>query len=176
MREVSVLFLILLLYSSCSNETQEKQKSIVHYFDLNGFIKNETKRLQALTPSVNKSVQVNNKAENRNFDNIDWEKELSVFSDADINKAAWENQFIVSKTEGAEIYKTDKVKIPVKYLEVRYKDAKIHQIQIVMQTSNLLYVSRDTLSYFPDSLYEIKKTQHIKFLQPKSYKIRGTFK
>ena len=176
MRNFILLFLIILLFGGCTSETPKKQTSALQYFDLKGYMDGETKRLKQLAPSIHKSVFVDDKEESRTLKEIDWEKELSAFSDADINKTAWKDLFIISKTDDAEIYTSDNGKVPVKSLEVVYRAGKVFKIQVLNKNSNMLYNSNDTLSYFPDSLYEIKKTQHIKLLQGKNYRIIGRFK
>jgi len=46
----------------------------------------------------------------------------------------------------------------------------------VISNKNILYSSGDTLVYYPDSLYEIRKHQKIKLLAQKTYQITGKLK
>lgn len=175
MRNTLFLFLIVLFLGSCDSAAPKKQNSASPYFDLKGFMEKEVKHLQKLNPEIDKAVMVNDSEEHKKLKISDWQKELSAFSDADINKSAWQGLFSRQKNATEDTYTSDNDKVAVKSLTIQYKDNRIFKIQILMSNSNTLYTSRDTLSYFPDSLYEIRKTQHIKLLNQKSYRITGRF-
>jgi len=175
MRKLSFLLLIFFL-SACTSGTQKKQLRALQYFDLKDYIAKEAKRLSLQNPEVDKYVEVNKAGEHKKLKIADWQKELSVFSDADINKSAWQGLFKLSERKDSKTYVSAHKKVPVKSLSIQYKNGQISGIQILISTVNTLYTSNDTLSYFPDSLYEVKKTQHIKLLNEKSYLITGKFK
>jgi hypothetical protein len=162
--------------SACTSGTEKKQVSASRYFDLKEYITKEAKRLSLLNAEVDKYVEVNKSAEHKKLKIADWQKELSAFSDADINKSAWEGLFKLNERKDSKTYVSDNEKVPVKSLSIQYKNGKIYGLQILISTVNSLYTSNDTLSYFPDSLYEVKKTQHIKLLNEKNYHITGKFK
>ena len=67
-------------------------------------------------------------------------------------------------------------KIPIKKIEIVKINNQIKSIKIFKATENYLYVSTDTLSYYPDSLYSIENLQNIKLLGEKKYQISGKFK
>ncbi|WP_142529457.1 hypothetical protein [Pedobacter westerhofensis] len=135
----------------------------------------EVKRLEKLDPEIDKSVRVNNTEERKKLKIANWQKELSAFSEADINKSAWAGLFTSDQTSLSKTYTADNDKVPVKLLNIQYRAGKIFKIQILNSNSNSLYTSNDTLSYYPDSLYEIRKTQHIRLLNQKNYRISGRF-
>lgn len=169
------LLLTVLFFESCDSAAPKKQASVLQYFDLKGFMDGEVKRLEKLNPKIDKSVRVNNTEERKKLKIANWQKELSAFTEADINKSAWAGLFTSHKTSLTETYTSDNDKVPVKLLNVQYRAGKIVKIQILNSNSNSLYTSNDTLSYFPDSLYEIRKTQHIRLLNQKNYRITGRF-
>jgi len=175
MRIIVFLSLILLFFGGCDSAASKKQSSVPQYFSLKNFIDQEAKRLQQLNPEISKTVTVNSSEENKQVKIADWQKELSAFSDADINKSSWQGLFQLHKTKDQEIYLSNNDKVPVKSLNVTYRSGKVSKLQIINNTTNILYSSNDTLSYIPDSLYEIKKTQHIKLLNEKNYRILGRF-
>jgi hypothetical protein len=171
-----ILFLSLsLLFASCNSADSEKQTANIHYFDLQGYFGEEETRLQKLNPTIEKTVSVNNSSEKKSIKITDWKKELAIFTDADINKKAWLGQFKINKTSTLEYYTSDQEKIPVKELKVMLKDGNVCGIQIILKNTNALYTSTDTLKYYPDSLYQVNKTQHIKLLTEKRYKITTLF-
>lgn len=175
MRPFSSLAILMLLFGACAPEGSKKQPSALLYFDLKGYISKEASRLKQLNPRISKTVMVNETAEEKNLKIADWTRELSAFSDADINKLAWQGLFKRHKERGAEVYVSDDDKVPVKSLRINYAAGKIAAVHLLISNANSLYTSNDTLSYYPDSLYQVRKTQHIILLKEKSYRITGKF-
>lgn len=175
MRNLSFLLLMTLFFVACSPAAPKKQSSPLSYFDLKGFIANEVNRLKAVNPVIDKTVMVNHNAEHKKLKIADWQKELSAFADADINKSAWQGLFTLKKDKEVETYKSDNEKVPVKSIRITYKHGKPAGIEVLISNANILYTSNDTLSYYPDSIYQVKKTQRIKLLNQKNYKIIGLF-
>jgi len=56
----------------------------------------------------------------------------------------------------------------------RNKGNNIKCIMIYNVSKNILYQTNEVLGYIPDSLYTIKKTQHVRFLGTNNYFIKGT--
>lgn len=168
-------FLLLLCYS-CGDPTVAGQKNAHTYFNLKGYIEQESSRLSSSNPTVHKTVMVNNSSESKEIKIQDWKKELSAFSDADMNRAAWKGLFQVKKFGEQEVYTSDHKKVPVKKVVITRRNGQLYGLQLFIRNSNTLYTSADTLSYYPDSLYEVKKTQNIRLLSTKNYHITGKFK
>ena len=168
------LFLSLLFLTACGPSAPQG-KAPKTYFDLKGYMEQEVIRLNKLNPTVDKTVTVNNQAERKKIKVANWTDELTVFLDADINKSAWQGLFEVSKNDTLETYRSNDDKVFVKSLQVERKNKEVTAITILLTTTNYLYQSADTLRYYPDSLYEIRKQQHIKLLNPKQYRISGKF-
>jgi len=145
------------------------------YFDLDGYFKKEARRLTKTNQSIEKTVIVNGKAESKNVKIDNWEQEFNSFIAADINKASWKSAFKVEKTNEFETYTSNSEKIPVKKLIISFSDEKVVAIKIFIVNTNDLYVSNDSLSYYPDSLYQLKKTQKIKLMDGKKYQVTGKF-
>jgi len=176
MRRLYFLLLLFVFFAACTSAEKQEKQTANHYFDLKGYINKEANRLNTKKPVVNKTVLINQDVENKQLKIEDWHKELSVFYDADMNKSAWQGLFRVRITNNTAVYTSEDVKVPVKSLTVYYKNGAVDGIKILLRTSNMLYTSNDTLSYFPDSLYAIRKTQRIKLLNEKNYRITGIFK
>jgi hypothetical protein len=166
---LSTLLLIFLL-GACNTAPGNKVVSR-QYFDLKGYVSAAAQRLNQLNPQVDKTVTINQSAEHKKLKVTDWQKELSVITDADINKSAWQGLFRVSRKQNSISYISDNEKVPVKSLTVSYKDGKPVGIDILMETTNLLYTSRDILTFYPDSIYQVRKTQKIKLLNKKEYQV-----
>lgn len=163
---------IVVFCASCNLKGEEKAK-VKTYFDIETYFKAEAKRMAIKNGPIHKTVVINGKAEQKVISIKNWEKEFGAFIDADINKASWRGSFQVSGKADTKIYTSQSEKIPVKKLEVIEKKGKVISVQIFIHNINDLYISQDSLSYFPDSLYRIKKSQKIKIMGQKSYEIIG---
>lgn len=165
---------ILLVISGC-NPAESNQKNDLSYFDLKGYFEKESLRLSKSNPVFTKTVVVNKSAESKKIHIADWAKELSIFSEADINRSAWKGLFRTVQSADQKVYTSNNEKVPVKELLITTKNGKVSGIRILMKTTNMLYSSSDTLSYYPDSLYQINKKQEIRLLSEKNYNITGKF-
>ncbi len=161
---------------SCNQRKEAEANTDFVYFDIKGYFEKEISRLQKLNPIVNKTVSVNGEVESKSYKIADWSKELDIFVNADINKTSWKGSFKTTTQKGVEIYTSDHKKIPVKRISITWKGNKAGKIEIIIDNKNILYRSQDTLTYCPDSLYEIKKQQKIRLLKNKKYAIIGKLK
>jgi hypothetical protein len=173
MRRYALVLAVFL--TACAAPEKERKGAKAAYFDLKGYFNKEAAALNNRQPLVNKRVMVNDKAEDKQVKISNWEKELSVFIDADINKAAWDGEFSSKSSESGITYTANSDKVPVKKVQVLRANGVVSGIIITIHNSNYLYSSSDTLSYYPDSLYKIRKSQEIKLMSPKRYEITGKF-
>jgi len=160
-------------FISCNQERETTANARLSYFDVKGYFSKEAHRLQQNNPTIKKTVSVNGTAENRELKITDWEKELAVFTNADINKASWQGEFKVTTNNQLTVYSSANKKIPVKKISLTYQLSKLAKIEIIVESKNILFQSSDTLIYAPHRFYEIKKLQKIRFLKKKSYCILG---
>ena len=165
--------IILIALTACNNPKPAKSDATSSIFDLPAYFAAEVKNLEAKKPLVQKSVWINKKAESKTVRISNWKKELSIFTDADINKKAWAGEFQKSVTDTSEQYITANEKIPVKQVTIYKRGSVVTGINIFIRNGNYLYTSTDTLSYYPNKLYQIKKMQQIRFMNSKSYRILG---
>ncbi|WP_343522416.1 hypothetical protein [Pedobacter sp.] len=174
-KKISIL-LFALAFFSCKQRKEAEAKTDLQYFDIKGYFDKEISRLQKLNPVVNKTVNVNGTAESKTSKMASWAKELAIFVNADINKASWKEGFKATQLDGTEAYTSDNKKIPVKKVSITRNGSEIQKIEILIDNKNILYQSQDTLTYFPDSLYSIRKHQKIRLLKEKKYSITGKLK
>jgi hypothetical protein len=124
---------------------------------------------------VSKQVFTKGEAEQKTVKITSWKEELAVFEAADINKASWRGEFTVKQLDNVVSYTTENEKIPVKKLEVLKTGNQITSIKIYKSSENRLYTATDTLIYYPDSVYMVQSAQKIRLLEPKVYRLIGTF-
>lgn len=176
MKKKLILLAFALSCFGCNQRKEFKADTNLLYFDINGYFKREATRLKKINPEIVKEVSVNGAAERRKIRITDWEKELAIFSNADINKASWRGSFEVQKAEDTESYTSNNKRIPVKKVIVEKDNSNVKRLEVIITSNNILYSSGDTLLYCPDSIYQIKKHQKIKLLKAKTYTVTGRFK
>lgn len=172
---IRLICLLIIFTSSCSNYDDNAREHPL-YFDIGSYFKEEAIRLTKANKTIYKTVIVNGKAEQKKLTVTNWQQEFSSFIDADINKASWRGSFNYKKLGQIETYTSDYKKIPVKKLTVTLEGKKVKSIKIFILNTNDLYTSKDSLIYFPDSLYFIQKIQKIKLMDGKQYQVIGKFK
>jgi hypothetical protein len=172
--------LLIILFTSCQN--QENQNATKNYYDLAGFINIQIKKLTDNQPLIAKSVLIEGKSENLNNNKIDWQKELELFLQADLNKQAYQNSYNEVKTDSSVVYqlKADE-KLPVKSLEIYFdKSHSPHFIKAELSTKNYLYESHKSLkmSLLDNQLqnYQIKGYQELFIGDKKDFEISGILK
>jgi hypothetical protein len=166
-------FLVLFAFVACNNPAFKPATAGSEYFGLKSYFQKEAVRLQRINPIVNKTVVANGKTETKQLKLRSWTKELSSFIDADINKRAWAGEFDKKVSDSTETYLSHNEKVPVKRVTIYRTNKRVSGILIIIKNENYLYTSTDTLSYFPDKRYEVRKTQQIKLMNKKQYRITG---
>jgi hypothetical protein len=174
----AVLFLTSGL-QSCKPDIKETGANM-KYFDIQGFFKAESARLAKSNKPILKTIKHNGVTESKKVLIINWDTELSLFSESDINKPAWKNSYSVQADSNIIIYMAKEPELitrevliklvagKVKYMMIiNANDAKKHSI------NNLFYKYNEKLSYFPDSLYLIQRAQTIRLLGTNKYDISG---
>ena len=144
---------------------------------MRGYFNAEANRLNAQKLTFTKTVCINKKKESKLLNkSIDWEEELSVFKEADINKPAFKGMYQISMLPNKTIYTTLSKNASVKRIEIDFGNTKKPVgIRIFQLTKNMIYQSTDTLSYYPDSIYSIHKKQEVRVLGTTVYTIEGKF-
>jgi len=121
-------------------------------------------------------VTHNGSSETKKIHIDNWGSELSLFIQSDINKPAWRDSYsIQNDADNSIIYtaKTPELKTR-KIIVTKNKDNSIKWIMIYNASENFLYQTTEVLNYIPDSLYTIKKKQHVRFMGTNNYYIKGT--
>lgn len=143
------------------------------YFDIAGYFKAQTKELSKQNPSVNKTATHNGQSETKKVKIGNWEGEFEQFIASDINKPAWRQSYTVSNGTGITVYKAKSKDLKTQKVILKEVDGKLVWIYIYNHNKNLLFESYEDLAYYPDSVYTIKKWQHVKLMGVNRYEIRG---
>lgn len=140
---IALFFFFTSLLSCEKTETQQTKT----YFDLNGILKQQLATLQKEQPTFQKTVTLNEQKETIETNKINWEKELELFLQSDINKPAFRMSYDSIKVSNMVKYqlKTGE-NAPVKELILLYDSNKqLSRVIISTATDNLLYNSAKNL-------------------------------
>lgn len=172
----AILMLFVIALPSCKPDNL-KEGAVNEYFDIKGYFEKNIAQLKKQHHTVNKTVVHNGKSESKIVDINNWETELALFIESDINKPAWRGGYII-ESNAEEITYVAKRNTNLRTRRIvitKTKQGGIKQIWILNETDNALYSSNEVLNYFPDSAYTIQKHQTIQFLGANTYKITGKF-
>jgi hypothetical protein len=145
---VPVIILIAIGISSCTSPAKQDQPIV--YYDVLGFVKQQITDLSVRKPLVKKAVGINETRSQQQTRDINWSRELALFTQADINKPALRTSYQISRPDSLTYQYTLKNladQLTVQSLTVQV-DSATHQprrIEAVLQTSNPLYSSERNL-------------------------------
>jgi hypothetical protein len=150
------------------------------FFDLKAYFKSEAARLAKSNPLITKTAIHNGESEKLKERIKNWDSELNLFADADINKPAWSMRYKVDSSGSFLIYKANDPKLKTQDIIIKRENGKIKWILIHNYTKSTilgktLYETIEKLSYFPDSLYQIQKKQYTRTLGYDIYSVKGAF-
>lgn len=169
-RLLTILFIITL--TSCEKEVKVNAVNS-QYFDLPKYFAKESQILANGSLSLEKTATINQVRETRILKVKNWKKELSIFAAVELNKTAWRGKFKVIAAKNYTLYSCADKQVPVKSVLIRKEGDNIAGIKIVMRSNNLLYNNTEELIYIPNKSYSVFKSQKVKMLGEKTYKISG---
>ena len=173
-RYLVLLTVILLGLISCINKKKEVKQ--YHYFDLEGFFNKEAERLKKTNNVVLKSVSHNKNREDKKVEIDNWETELELFKNSDINKPAWKSSYKQIKKTKLLIYSATDSSLKTREIKIRFSPTgKISGINIYNRIKTALYSSTEHLSYRPDSCYTVIKYQKVSILGENRYQVSVKF-
>lgn len=145
MRIVFCLCLLLpLLFSGCNNPAQSDLPPV--YYDVGGFVNRQITDLSARKPLVQKAVQINQERSQQTVRTVNWQRELELFLQADINKPALRSSYAIARPDSLTYrytLKNSEERLTVRSLLVKVDSVtrQPRRIEAVLQTSNPLYAS-----------------------------------
>jgi len=169
------LFALVFAAVGCKPDVKQSNGTL-KYFDLSGYFKAEVTRLEKLAKPVVKTVDYNGQAETKSILIKNWGRELDLFSNSDINRAAWKNSYSVAKDDDSIVYAAIDTNLHTRRIVLWLKRGNITGLTISNFTKNMLYQTSEKLIYYPDSVYYIEKHQQVKLLGTNNYQIISKFK
>lgn len=167
--------------SSCLNQTTSNTPSTTNqFFDLEAFFDEEAAFLNKKGMQVHKVIQHNQQQEEQTAAVTDWNKELRLFKNSNINKASWRDKYQVDSTNmgnGLTLlqYKALDKTLVTQMIDIKKANNSIHSIVIVNNNNNAIYESQQYLTYFPQKSYSIKQTQDVALFDKDEYHIQAKY-
>ncbi len=165
--------LLSILLSACLQ--QDKRQEFFQekkFFDLNNYFEKEAERLQQSNIPWLKIAQLNEKKETLNVSNINWKKELEIFSRCDLNKPAWKEKYQIDSTfknnnlSKISYLSTDD-RLLIKKINITFSTLnKPDSIQIRKETHNFLMSMEQDLHYDPNTGYKIEQREKMLGFKP----------
>ncbi len=171
-----LLFISLLLIGCTESETQNATKT---NFDLAGLVNQQIAELNKNQPLTHKNLEIEDKKEVLNTNKIDWQKELELFLQADLNKQSYQLSYNKEETPQMAVYTLKEgEKLPVKSLKIIFdEDKTVKHLEALLQTKNYLYESEKHLLMTLDknrlTNYQIEGWQELFIGKKKSFKVDG---
>ena len=139
-----ILVVIILFLISCDNAS-DSQHQAKKFYDLKGFIEGQIVKLDSEKPVVLKVMEIGADRNQLSTKNIDWKKELELFSQADINKPAYSQSYSVIRSDSLnfEYVMKQGENLPVRYLKIQLNEAGGVPVKIeaLLKSENKLYRS-----------------------------------
>ena len=183
MKYFQFLFLILAVNfvacSSADNTTTTQDTTELPFFNLRAYFKEEATRLNQKKNTVDKIVSINEDAEKRQLNDLDYDAELKAFIDSDINKIAWYEKYQIDSTTNAEntqlTYTAQDPSLKTQSVKISFLKNEVDEIIIENQTESFIAASKQVLIYNPIQGYSINTDQSSKIGEDKAIEIKVKF-
>ena len=161
----------------CRNTTPQKK-----FFDIPAYFRKEIKTLQTNAITISKSSTYNGHRSQQDLraSNINWEKELAVFLEADINKPAYLANMRVDSTaypgKGYQLmYTATSPKLSIRHVVINMKEEE-ELVNIDIEKSNLISTTHINAYYLKGKRYAISGEQAVQNLGDQNqFFIEGNF-
>ncbi|MFO0468332.1 MAG: hypothetical protein ACK5ZX_03385 [Bacteroidota bacterium] len=176
-----LIFLLFIVVFSCSNNGKVNNQPSSSFFSMIDFMEDEKKWMVNDKISLIKILSLNGETDTIYVEQPDFELELDVFINADINKPALSDKYSVDSIFRSEklykiTYTAKDEKLKTRKLSVRFDDQnKVVNIDIRLFNGSPITKNVQHLIYRPNYGYVIKNEQY--FMGDKDViKVEGFFK
>ncbi len=171
---------ILFALASCSENPVNVKPGEQRYFDLKGYFDGEVKRLTGL-PKVKKIATVDGQREERIIDSLDFEEELQIFSNADINRAAWSDKYAIDSVFNDQRqltqlnYTSNDKDLRTQKISIDFSENAVSKIFIENSSSSAVADTKQLLTYEPGVGYTIESHQKVSLTDDNTFLVEVQF-
>ena len=175
---------IALISFSCSfekNTPPDENALLSGFFDVQSYFRNEISRLNKEQPSITKRIELEGQLENIQKKGLDYERELQVFVNSDINRVSWKEKYKVDSIfQEAKLvkirYEAIDTTLKTKLLEVEFEKTEVRSVKIHNATRSIVAQTNQILQYHPTEGYSIENEQKILFSKTRKLFLEVNFK
>ncbi|UBM60572.1 hypothetical protein LAG90_07950 [Marinilongibacter aquaticus] len=174
LRKLSLILAFSVFLAACQSDSAKK---VSVFFDLTAFSEKVAENMKQLNPKVKKHNFINENDEETSLSTVNWDRELELLKQADINKAAFETSYTIEE-KGKELIYTLKpdADLRVKQLHIEKDEHnEVSRVHATLGSENYLYHSgKDVEFEFQDErlkAYHIKGWQKLFIGEKKDFEI-----
>jgi len=178
---VCSLVIIAIVLNGCQNNSNTTSNSSNNpFFDLEAFFEAEAAFLNEKGMQLHKVIEHNKQQEEQTTAVADWNNELRLFKESNINKPSWRDKYQLDSTDmgnGLTLlqYKALDDALVTRMIDIKKANNAIHSIVIVNSNNNVIYESQQYLTYIPRKSYSIKQTQEVTLFEKDEYNIEAKY-
>ncbi|MEO5909577.1 MAG: hypothetical protein ABIP95_01755 [Pelobium sp.] len=165
----------MMIFSGCFSADKKNDRRKIYFYDLQTYFTKTAEKLNQENPTITKSVAKNKITEKHTLKVTNWNTELALFIESDINKGAWRDSYSKDSTATKIIYTAIDNNLKTRKIEIWMDEGKPKKFTVYTKVDNMLYHTTEELEFIPDSSYSIKKHQKILILGLNDYEIKGLF-
>ena len=182
-QQLFALLLLALFSFNCTSsiaEAEVPENAPLIFFDLKSYINQEVDRLRNEKTQVQKQIELGDKKESIQPKEIDFQQELAIFLNSDINKLAWQEKYQADSTvQNGQLtrihYQAIDTTLRTKLLSIDYMDGDVDQIVIENSTQSIVAKTHQKLIYQPKKGYSINNEQKTLFSKKQQLKLEVEF-
>lgn len=157
--------LVLVLMSGCLS-VQEAPSGHGGFFNLETFVQKEIEDKSQSVNTFQKTVTLNGETEQQQLNHLDLDKELRIFSNANIDKTSWLDRYSTDSVFNAGMlerlhYQALDDELATQELIIFFSKTAIDSLVIRQQTANLISDAKKYLFYSPQTGYRIESHQEV---------------
>lgn len=172
--------LYLFTFVSCQPTTPATTTSKT-FFSVPDFVADQTQVLLQQKKQLDKQLHINQQKEQQRIAQPNWEKELALFANTDINKAAWrdsyqkDSNFVVQDSLWHINYTAIDPHLRTQKISIQQHQQNLRSLSIHNQVNNLFYSLDERLAYQPNKGYQIVSVQKIVLLKADTLRLEAQF-
>ena len=177
----TILAFFLFSISGCNLLDNKAADVKGQHFNMSQFINAQCTLLSKQHMRLEKKVFLNGNSESQTLKVENWQKELSAFSQADIDKPAFYGKYEIDSTFRNQnlsfiSYRALADKLKIRELDIAF-DSLGNPVNINVKTKsrNVLYASSQVLTFETQNGYIVSGIQSIQFLRPDTFKVTANW-
>ncbi len=161
--QILVLLGMVIVFSYCVKDTAIGKKQL-SFFDLKAYFETQKRQLVEIE-KFKKTTIIDGKQIEKELDSIDFNLELIVFEESDINKIAWIDKYLVDSVYDKNgllnklIYKATDDKLRTQQMLISFSQNAVDTIRIFNNSSGSVADLEQRLLYIPTYGYTIESKQ-----------------